>query len=84
MMTDYEYWQEIKRLSTERIDELAIKLALAQTPSKAWWINGLIETNKKWLALADYQIYCFEHHQNKIQEAKEFKVKTFRGNDDDV
>lgn len=82
-MTDHDYWKEIKKLSTERIEELTIKLSTAQTASKAWWINGLIETNKKWLAMADYQIYCFDNHQNYVQERQAFKAKTFRGNDDE-
>jgi hypothetical protein len=81
-MSDYEYWQEMKLLSSSRIEEIKRLITPTTTGSKLWWLEKLVRDNESWLRLAEFQIYNFEKYQNKMNERVAFKRATFRGNDD--
>lgn len=81
-MSDEQYWNEMLALTEERIGDLTEDIAgTLKDGVHRRWLQGLLETNKAWKLIAEFNVKQFEKYNHILQEVKLARVKTFRGNE---
>lgn len=82
-MNNKEFWTEMEKLTSTRVNELLEDVSRKNIPGiRLRWTQGLIEINQKWLETARKEIARCKQAESRQAYRAALKVTTFRGNDD--
>jgi hypothetical protein len=81
-MSALDYWQEMDKITKERITELNIALTKAASGMHMRWLQATLETNYAFNHLANNMITTINLREQKRQERELFRKGQFRANDD--
>ena len=76
------FWKEMELITRGRMVEIEIAIPRAQTGMSMRWLQGMLETNRKWNEIARAEIDAGVKYQAMQQKIIEVRKQTFRGNDD--
>jgi hypothetical protein len=82
-MEKIKFWLEIEKLTKQRINDLPVDIARAQTGSHVRWLQATLETNYRLNLLANSLLESISEQAKRDEETANFKKMQFRANDDD-